>query len=89
MEIDNRGSHFYLALYWAQTLAEQGADVELAERFKPLASALADKEEEIMGELNGVQGKPVDIRGYYSPDPELAAQAMRPSATLNGLIDSF
>ncbi len=89
MEIDNRGSHFYLALYWAQALAEQTTDADLAARFSGLAKALAKSEETIMGELNGVQGKPVDLQGYYAPNPELAAKAMRPSATFNSLIDSF
>jgi isocitrate dehydrogenase len=82
-ELDNRGSHFYLALYWAQELARQDEDPELAERFAPLAERLAGDEERIVQELNGVQGSPVDIGGYYRPDPERMTAAMRPSATLN------
>ncbi len=82
-EIDNRGSHFYLALYWAQALAAQTDDPALAERFAPLAEALAANEDEINAELIEVQGQPMDIGGYYAPDPELAAAAMRPSPTLN------
>jgi isocitrate dehydrogenase len=82
-ELDNRGSHFYLALYWAQELASQTDDAELAERFAPLAQQLADAEEQIVAELAEVQGAPVDIGGYYRPDPDRVAAAMRPSATLN------
>ncbi len=85
-ELDNRGSTFYLTLYWARALADQGADPVLAGRFKPVAEALSDHEEAIVGELNGVQGPPQDIGGYYKPDPQRAARAMRPSATLNGII---
>ena len=81
--IDNRGSHFYLAMYWAQALAEQTTDVELAARFKPLAQALADNEPKIVDELIAVQGKPLDIGGYYQPDVAALTAAMRPSATLN------
>ena len=88
-ELDNRGSHFYLALYWAQALAEQDKDPELAARFAPLATALAENEAKIVGELNAVQGAPADIGGYYYPNPELASAAMRPSATLNTIIDTF
>jgi isocitrate dehydrogenase len=86
-EIDNRGSTFYLTLYWARALAEQTADTELAERFAPVAAALAEREAAIIEELNGAQGNPQDIGGYYMPDPVRAAAAMRPSATLNGIID--
>ncbi len=85
-EIDNRGSHFYLALYWAQALAAQTKDAELQARFKPLAETLAKNEAKINGELIGAQGKPVDIGGYYLPDPAKASAAMRPSATLNAAI---
>src|SRR4051812_24734491 len=81
-ELDNRGSHFYLALYWAQELAGQTEDADLASRFAPLAQQLADDEATIVAELNGVQGSPVDVGGYYRPDPDRAAAAMRPSATL-------
>jgi isocitrate dehydrogenase len=86
-ELDNRGSHFYLALYWAQALAAQTDDGELAARFAPLAEALAADEDTIVAELNAVQGRPMDIGGYYFPDPELRAEAMRPSPTLNRIID--
>ncbi|WP_304049185.1 NADP-dependent isocitrate dehydrogenase [Jatrophihabitans endophyticus] len=82
-ELDNRGSHFYLGLYWAQELAQQTDDAELAAAFAPVAAALAEGEDKIVAELNGVQGEPVDVGGYYHPDLERAATAMRPSATLN------
>ncbi|MEM9713310.1 MAG: NADP-dependent isocitrate dehydrogenase [Actinomycetota bacterium] len=82
-ELDNRGSHFYLALYWAQALAAQTDDPALAERFAPLAEALAANEATIVQELTDVQGQPMDIGGYYAPDPALAGEAMRPSPTLN------
>jgi isocitrate dehydrogenase len=85
-EIDNRGSHFYLALYWAQELAAQTDDGELAERFAPLAATLAAAEASIAQELLDVQGRPVDIGGYYAPDPALVTDAMRPSATFNSLL---
>ena len=85
-EPDNRGSHFYLALYWAEALAAQTKDAELQARFKPLAETLAKNEAKINGELIGAQGKPVDIGGYYLPDPVKASAAMRPSATLNAAI---
>lgn len=87
--IDNRGSHFYLALYWAQELARQAEDPELAKVFEPLAEKLAAEEETIVAELNGVQGSPADIGGYYRPDPEKAAQVMRPSATFNEALASL
>jgi isocitrate dehydrogenase len=82
-ELDNRGTHFYLAQYWAQALAAQDADAELKTRFAPLAKALTDNEAKILEELVGVQGKPVEIGGYYHPDMAKTAQAMRPSATFN------
>ncbi|MES2830265.1 MAG: NADP-dependent isocitrate dehydrogenase [Bacteroidota bacterium] len=82
-QIDNRGSHFYLALYWAEGLAAQTKDAELQARFTPLAKALAEKESQIVAELIGAQGKPQDIGGYYNPNDELAFAAMRPSETLN------
>jgi len=88
-EIDNRGSHFYLALYWAQELAEQEADSELKEQFAPLAEALGSKEEEIMDDLISVQGGHVDIGGYFRPDEAKVAAAMRPSKTLNEIIDAI
>lgn len=87
--IDNRGSHYYLALYWAQALAAQDADAELKDRFAPVAQALADGEEQISSELIGAQGQPVDLGGYYRPDPAKVAAAMRPSSTLNGIIDGM
>jgi isocitrate dehydrogenase len=85
-EIDNRGSHFYLALYWAQALAAQTKDPELQARFKPLAEALAKNEGKINAELIGAQGKPVDMGGYYLPDSAKTSAAMRPSATLNAAL---
>jgi isocitrate dehydrogenase len=88
-ELDNRGSHFYLALYWAQELAAQTDDAELAARFAPIAAALAADEDKIVRELNEVQGSPVDIGGYYFPDDELATAAMRPSTTFNAVIDAI
>ncbi|MDK2832085.1 MAG: isocitrate dehydrogenase [Methanolobus sp.] len=88
-EIDTRGSHFYLAMYWAQTLADQEKDSELKAIFEPVAEALMENEEKIANELLEAQGKAMDIKGYYAPDEELKSQAMRPSATLNGIIDSI
>ncbi|MEZ5207757.1 MAG: NADP-dependent isocitrate dehydrogenase [Acidimicrobiales bacterium] len=85
-ELDNRGSHVYLALYWAQELAAQTADAELAARFAPLAEALAANEATIVAELDAVQGSPVDLGGYYVPDPAKATAVMRPSATFNRLL---
>jgi isocitrate dehydrogenase len=87
--IDNRGSHFYLAMYWAQALAEQNEDAELKARFSKIAEDMTHQESAIVAELIGVQGKPVDIGGYYRPDPQLAFRAMRPSAILNGIIDAL
>ena len=86
-ELDNRGSHFYLALYWAQALAAQTEDNDLSQLFAPLANELAENESKIVDELNGVQGQPVDIGGYYYPDADLASQAMRPSPTFNALLN--
>jgi isocitrate dehydrogenase len=88
-ELDNRGSQFYLAMYWAQIMTEQDEDGELKLRFASLAKALTGNESKIVAELNGVQGHPVDIGGYYAPDPELASKAMRPSATFNAALASF
>ncbi len=88
-ELDNRGSHFYLALYWAQALAAQEVDKDLQVMFTPVAKQLAGSAAKIVDELNLVQGKPVDIGGYYRPDRMLAAQVMRPSATFNAVIDSL
>jgi isocitrate dehydrogenase len=85
-QIDNRGSHFYLALYWAQELAKQTDDAELAAAFKPVAEALTTNEATINEELLAVQGNPADIGGYYRPDPAKASQVMRPSATFNEVL---
>ncbi len=87
--IDNRGSHFYIGLYWAQELAKQTADAELAAKFAGLANALTEAEGKIVEELIAVQGKPVDIGGYYRPDAAKVDQAMRPSATLNQALASL
>ncbi len=88
-EIDNRGSHFYLALYWAQALAQQTQDKNLAARFAKVAKEMADNEAKISGELIAAQGKPVDTGGYYHPDDAKSSKAMRPSATLNAIIDAI
>ncbi|TSD68400.1 NADP-dependent isocitrate dehydrogenase [Aeromicrobium piscarium] len=88
-EIDNRGSHFYLALYWAEELAKQTEDAPLAQAFAELASTLREKEEQINAELLEVQGSPVDLGGYFQPDVEKATQVMRPSATLNEALASL
>jgi isocitrate dehydrogenase len=82
-ELDNRGSHFYLAMYWAQALAQQSEDAELQAYLAPLAKTLADKEEQIIDELGSVQGEPVDIGGYFFADPEKTKAIMRPSVTFN------
>jgi isocitrate dehydrogenase len=88
-QIDNRGSHYYLALYWAQALAAQTKDKELQARFAKLAQQLGENEEKINQELLGAQRKPQDLGGYYQPDPEKTSKAMRPSATLNAIVDAF
>ncbi|MCM2264127.1 MAG: NADP-dependent isocitrate dehydrogenase [Desulfuromonadales bacterium] len=88
-QIDNRGSHFYFALYWAEALAAQNQDKELQAKFAKVAKQLADNEAKINEELLGAQGKPVDMGGYYHPDKQKVAKAMRPSATLNAIIDSI
>jgi isocitrate dehydrogenase len=88
-QIDNRGSHYYLALFWARELSIQSENPELAKRFEKLESHLMDNKRKIIAELDVAQGKPVDIGGYYFPNPELAEQAMRPSPILNEAIDSF
>src|SRR5581483_11610548 len=87
-ELDNRGSHFYLALYWAQALAEQTQDKELQARFAKVAKEMEQNEQKILGELKAAQGQKVDIGGYYHSDPEKTTKAMRPSATLNKIVDS-
>jgi isocitrate dehydrogenase len=84
--IDNRGSHFYLALYWAQALAEQSKDAELKKIFTPIAAELTEQESKIVKELIDAQGKPVDVGGYYHPDPAKASAALRPSPTLNAIL---
>ncbi|NTV59840.1 MAG: NADP-dependent isocitrate dehydrogenase [Chlorobiaceae bacterium] len=88
-QIDNRGSHFYLALYWAEALAAQSTDAELSQRFAGVAAGLAAHEAKINEELIGAQGKPVDMGGYYHPDDRLTSAAMRPSATFNAIIDAL
>jgi isocitrate dehydrogenase len=88
-EIDNRGSSFYLAMYWAKALAAQDKDAGLKTRFAKVASALEASEAKINAELLAAQGKPVDIGGYYKPDVKKTEKAMRPSATLNAIIDEM
>ena len=88
-ELDNRGSHFYLALYWAKALAAQTEDAELQAAFSALAKTLVDNEQAIVEELNAVQGRPAEIGGYYQPNRELAAKAMRPSATFNSALETI
>ena len=85
-ELDNRGSHFYLALYWAEALAAQEQDADLKARFAPLAAALTENEAKIVDELNAAQGVAKDIEGYYRPNDELANSAMRPSETFNSAL---
>jgi isocitrate dehydrogenase len=85
-ELDNRGSHYYLAKYWAQELAQQTDDAELAAAFSGVAEALTSNEDAIVAELLGVQGSPVDIGGYYRPDAAKAQAVMRPSAKLNEVV---
>merc|ERR1719506_2799509 len=88
MELDNRGSHFYLALYWAEALGAQTDSEMLQERFKPVAAQLKACEAKILGELIAAEGRPQDMGGYYYPDPFLASQAMRPSPTFNSIVDA-
>lgn len=88
-QIDNRGSHFYLAMYWAEALAAQTKDADLAARFAKVAKALQENEEKINAELIGAQGKPQDLGGYYNTDPVKTEKAMRPSATLNAIVDAI
>ena len=87
-ELDNRGSHFYLAKYWAEELAAQDEDADLKAKFAPLAQALADNEEKIVAELAEVQGKAADIGGYYAVNTAKVNAVMRPSATLNAALDA-
>ncbi len=88
-QIDNRGSHFYLAMYWAEALANQTANTEIAEKFKPVAQSMQENEAKINEELIGAQGKPQNIDGYYKADEAKTYAAMRPSATLNTIIDEI
>src|SRR5690606_28786946 len=88
-QIDNRGSHFYLATYWADAIANQTKDADLASKFSALSKTLIENEDLINEELIGAQGKSQEIKGYYLPDEVLVSQAMRPSKTLNKAIDSF
>ena len=88
-ELDTRGSHYYLAMYWAQALAAQGEDTELQQTFSSVAEQLSEKENRILDELNSVQGQPVDIGGYYHADRQKTAQVMRPSSSFNAVIDSL
>ncbi len=88
-EIDNRGSSFYLSLYWAKALAEQNKDLDLQKKFIPVAKQLEDNEDKINSELVSAQGKPVDLKGYYMPEDEIAFKEMRPSETFNSIIDSL
>lgn len=88
-ELDNRGSHFYFAMYWARALADQNKDQELKAKFTRVAEELESNEQKIIDELNGAQGSPVELGGYFMPDDEKAAKAMRPSATLNAIIDAL
>ena len=88
-ELDNRGSHFYLGLYWAEALSEQTEDKELQKRFQGLAVALRNAEEEILEELNSAQGVAIDVGGYYKPDPARASSAMRPSSIFNEILSNF
>jgi isocitrate dehydrogenase len=86
-EIDNRGSHYFLARYWAEAIGNQDEDTQMRDEFKQLAADLESNEDAILSELIEIQGGKVDLKGYYQPDPKLADEAMRPSATLNKLID--
>ena len=88
-ELDNRGSHFYLALYWAQALATQTDHPELRDHFQRVAAELSDGEPTIVAELNSAQGRAVDLGGYFLPDPEKAEAAMRPSPTFNAIIQTL
>jgi len=89
MELDNRGSHFYLALFWSEALASQTSSPSLALKFGPVAGQLRASEAKILGELITAEGRPVNLGGYYLPDPFLTSQAMRPSATFNSIIDAL
>jgi isocitrate dehydrogenase len=88
-ELDNRGSHFYLAMYWAQALAAQNSDAELKAAFGAAATALVSQEAVIVAELNAVQGQAIDVGGYYRPNKAKIVAAMRPSATFNAILDAI
>jgi isocitrate dehydrogenase len=88
-ELDTRGSHYYLAMYWAQALAEQTGDKDLQSHFAPIAKQLTDNEQTIVDELSAVQGQPTDLGGYFRPDRVLTSKLMRPSSTLNAIIDNL
>jgi isocitrate dehydrogenase len=88
-ELDNRGSHFYLALYWAQAIASQSKDTLMKDRFTPIAKSLSENEEKILADLNTAQGHPVDIGGYYWPDEVKVYSEMRPSKTFNDILSSI
>jgi len=88
-ELDTRGSHFYLAMYWAEALAAQTQDTELQARFSNVAKQLVENEAKILAELNAAQGKPIEIGGYFRPNPEVASKAMRPSPTFNAIVDAI
>jgi len=88
-ELDNRGSHFYIAMYWAKALAAHDGDAEFKARFSKLAASLAANEKKIVDELNSIQGGPVELGGYYKPDAKKVAKVMRPSATFNKLLAEF
>ena len=88
-ELDNRGSHFYLAMYWAEALSQQDGDLALKEEFLSAHTQMKEKENQILNELNSAQGQPMDINGYYRPDAKKVEQAMRPSASFNTLIESL
>jgi len=88
-QIDNRGSHFYLAMYWAESLAEQTSDTEISAKFTPIAKAMLENEAKINEELIAAQGRPQDLGGYYHPNSEKTYAAMRPSATLNAIVNGI
>jgi isocitrate dehydrogenase len=88
-ELDTRGSHFYLAMYWAEALAAQTEDTQLQARFAKVAKQLVENEARIVAELNAAQGQPVDIGGYFRPNPALASKPMRPSPTFNAIVDAI
>ena len=88
-ELDNRGTHFFLGMYWAEALASQDEDAELKEKFTKIAADLKENEAKILSEIAAAEGKPTDMGGYYKPNKELVAKAMRPSTTLNAIIDAI